>query len=296
MVRERVLLLVGHGTIAEPGDVPEFLTRVRRGRPPSAALVEEIGRRYAHIGHSPLLDVTREVASALEERLSLRTRVAMRFFHPFVEDVVRELADAGVSEICALPMAPYSVHVYVGAVSEALAGLAATRDRVPSLSHVAPYGSEPSLVAAHAAQIAPSLAARRPETTALVLTAHSLPTRVIAAGDSYQTEFEDSARRVAAALGWPARIAYQSQGADGGDWLGPRLGEVLSGVAREGKRTVVVAPVGFVADHVETLYDLDVEAAAEARALGLDFVRVPALNAAPAFVDALATVARRALG
>ena len=161
---------------------------------------------------------------------------------------------------------------------------------------VEPYGSDPLLVRAHAAKIAPLLAGRNPESTDLVLTAHSLPVRAIESGDPYQTQFEASVRRIEGELGWPARIAYQSQGEGGGEWLGPTLDGVLEAAKTSGKRDVVVAPVGFLADHVETLYDLDVEALAVASRLGLGFSRAPALGDDPLLADALAGVVRRAFG
>jgi ferrochelatase len=152
-------------------------------------------------------------------------------------------------------------------------------------------------VTAHANAVARKLAelpggGLEPE---IVLTAHSLPKNVIASGDPYQTEFENSARAIGAKLGRPVRCAYQSQGLAGGDWLGPDLKSVLESARAQGARHVVVAPVGFLADHVETLYDLDIEAKAWATELGLLFTRVPALNAAPELIEALARTAERAL-
>jgi protoporphyrin/coproporphyrin ferrochelatase len=292
---QRELLLVGHGTITRGEDVPEFLLRIRRGRPASPELVGEIQRRYRAIGRSPLLEVTEALGRGLSERLGFPAHVAMRFWAPLIEDVLKGVVERGVRELCILPVAPFSVHVYVGVVEEALGALAAAGATVPRLVPVAAYGTDPALVRAHADVIAPLLAGRDPATTELVLTAHSLPVRVLAAGDPYQTLFEASARAVADSLHWPATIAYQSQGEGGGEWVGPTLDATLDAAPGRGKRDVVVAPVGFLADHVETLYDLDIEAAARAARLGLGFSRAPALGAAPALADALTGVVRRAL-
>jgi ferrochelatase len=294
---ERALVLVGHGTVRDTKDVPEFLRLIRRGRAPSDELIEEIRRRYDYIGGSPLLGVTEMLGAALEAELSLPVRVAMRFWHPFIEDVVDDLVKARIQELCILPVAPFSVHIYVGAVSEALSHIASRvgRDATPSLVPVSDYGHDPELVTAHARRIAPSLEGRDQASTLLVLTAHSLPVQVLAAGDPYQQNFEKAARAICAELGWPGTVAYQSPGAGGGDWLGPTLADTLQSARESGKRDVVVAPAGFLADHVETLFDLDVEAKAIAEGLGLGFVRVPALNDSPALVSALAAVARRAL-
>jgi ferrochelatase len=129
-----------------------------------------------------------------------------------------------------------------------------------------------------------------------VLTAHSLPRAAIRAGDRYQAEVEACARAIAERLGRPCELCYQSQGADGGEWLGPDLRQTFERLAHSGVRQITLSPVGFLADHVETLYDLDIEARAWAGALGLGFERVPALNTAPGLIDALASVAERALG
>lgn len=295
---ERAVLLVGHGTVRDAKDVPEFLRRIRRGREPSNELIAEIRRRYDYIGGSPLLRVTELLGSALETDLALPVRVAMRFWHPLIEDVVGDLVRARIQELCILPVAPFSVHIYVGAVSEVLSHIASKlgRDAVPSLVPVSAYGAARELVSAHAEQMAPILGRYDKGTTALVLTAHSLPVQVLAAGDPYQKNFEASARAICSQLGWPGTVAYQSQGEGGGDWLGPTVADVLQGVRESGKRDVVLAPVGFLADHVETLFDLDVEAKAVADGLGLGFERVPALNDSPALVEALAAVTRRAFG
>jgi ferrochelatase len=287
------VLVVGHGTVHDLADVPEFLRRIRRGRPAPATLIDEIRRRYTLIGGSPLLETTNSLGSALAERLGVPVWVAMRFWTPLIEDRLTEILRNPPETLCVLPLAPFSVHVYANVVTEALGALPSAAS--PRVVSVDPYGSDPAMIDAHVRTIAPALRGRDPETTDLVLTAHSLPVHVIQTGDPYQIQFEASARAIARALEWPVRIAYQSQGEGGGDWLGPSLAATLEDARSRGKRDVVVAPVGFLADHVETLYDLDVEAAEQARALGLGFVRTPALGVDARLVDALAGVARRAL-
>jgi ferrochelatase len=287
------VLLVGHGTVTSMSDVPEFLRRIRRGRPAGEELVAEIQRRYAHIGGSPLLLVTESLASGLSARLGLPVHVAMRFWDPLIEDVLAELVQRGVREVCVLPVAPFSVSIYVDVVREALA---LHGSHAPKLVSVCPYGSHPALVAAHADAIRPFVTGRTQSDTELIMTAHSLPTRVLAAGDSYQTEFEHAVRAILAKVAFPGTVAYQSQGADGGEWLGPTLFESLEAAKNAGKRRVVVAPVGFLADHIETLYDLDVEAAVQAAVLELEFERVPAFGDRQPLVDALALVVEEALG
>jgi len=164
----------------------------------------------------------------------------------------------------------------------------------PELVVAEPWGTEPAFVEAHCAALR-SLLRVDSRDSAVVLTAHSLPRAAIRAGDRYQAEVEASARAIAERLGRPCELAYQSQGADGGEWLGPDLRQTFERLAQTGVRQLTLAPFGFLADHVETLYDLDIEARAWASALGLGLERVPALNTAPGLIDALSAVALRAL-
>jgi ferrochelatase len=216
----------------------------------------------------------------------------MRYWDPLIADALRELARSGVNELCVLPVAPFSVHVYAAAVEEALLGLPSEDTPKMAVRSVRAYGDHPELVSAHADAIRPFLAGKRPGETELVLTAHSLPARVIRMGDPYQGEFEKSAAAVSARLSYPFTLAYQSQGEGNDEWIGPTLLQALEAARARGVREVVVAPVGFLADHIETLYDLDVEAAAQAEALGLVFRRVPSLGTAPGLVDTLAALYR----
>jgi ferrochelatase len=287
------VLLVGHGTISDPRDTAELLSRIRHGREAPQELVREVASRYARLGPggSPLLSISRSLAEKLSVKLGIPCHLGMRFWHPLVSDVLNEIGRNWPARLCVLPLAPYSVSLYVAAVRE----LSSQLPGAPPLAPVRDYGTHPALVAAHANAIKRALSRDRDTETALVLTAHSLPVRVIASGDRYAEQFEASARAVAAAVGFPAVVAYQSVGASEGEWLGPNLFDVVREIAASGKSRVVVAPVGFLADHLETLYDLDVELADFAKGLGLELVRVRALNDDDALVDALASVAREAL-
>jgi len=282
------VLLVAHGTIADEADIGAFLLEIRHGRPAPAALIEEMAARYRAIGGSPLLEQTEAQARALELRLGLPVRVAMRFSAPRVQDVLR---DVGASErVILLPAAPLSVPVYESAARRALSSL----DRPPELIAVAPWALEPSLVNHWAS----NLRARVGQSGApcqVILTAHSLPTVVIERGDRYQVEFEAFARAVQVAAGVEAVVAYQSQGASEGEWLGPDLMRTIEEAATSGKRSVLVAPLGFLCEHVETLFDLDLEAKARADLLGIEFVRLPAPGAAPGLVAAMEAAVRRVI-
>ncbi len=289
------VLVVGHGTIDDVADLPDFLTRIRRGRPPDDALIAEMRHRYEAIGGSPLLETTRLQADELAQKLGLPVHVAMRMWHPTVEEVLVDMAGRGYSRICVAPMAPFSVHVYADATERALTANPDPWPEEPSLVRVAPYGCAEPLVDAHVELIEQTLA-DFPDDGIVLLTAHSLPLRALQAGDPYQKLFEASAELIARRLDRPHRIAYQSQGAGGGQWLGPSLEQTFDELAAQDVSCVAVAPVGFLADHVETLFDLDIEAAGWAQERGMRLTRVPALNQHPGLVAALAQACREALG
>lgn len=284
------VLLVAHGTVASTDDLPAFLAEIRRGVPAPDGLVDELRRRYEAIGGSPLLALTDAQASALARELGLPVFVAMRLWQPRVEQVVDKLG-AELDRLCVLPLAPFSAHVYNAAARQAFERVAASNPPEPVF--VDNWGLEPALIAAHVAVIRPVLE-RAGGGAELVLSAHSLPKVVVDRGDPYARLVEAAAQRIGAELGRPVQLAYQSQGAGGGEWLGPDLHEVFRALEGKGARSVVVAPFGFLADHVETLYDVDIEAEQQARQLGLDFSRVPALNTHPQLIHAMAELVRRA--
>jgi ferrochelatase len=290
------ILLVAHGTVNDLADLPAFVARIRHGRPPPPGLVDELRRRYEAIGGSPLLRVTAAQASALEARTGLPVLLGMRLWEPTVEAALREAARRELTRLVLVPLAPFSVDVYGAAARRSLDSVRAELGpRAPELVVCEPWGCEPAFIEAHRAALAERLAVHASR-RAIVLTAHSLPRAAIRAGDRYQAEVEASAAAIASLLGHACELCYQSQGADGGEWLRPDLRQTFEQLASRGVQHVTLSPFGFLADHVETLYDLDIEARAWATDRGLSFDRVPALNAAPGLIEALSNVAVRALG
>ncbi len=282
------VLLVAHGTVDNLDDLAGFVARIRNGRPAPPGLVEELRRRYEAIGgSSPLLQTTREQAQALAKRLEAPVLVAMRLWEPGVEKALAGAAALGLSRMVVIALAPFSQHIYWDAAVKVAAAVKSTVQLVPS----GLYAEEPDFVAAHVESIQRFAT---PSAT-VVLSAHSLPRVAIERGDPYARLIEGSAQAVSARLGRPVRLCYQSQGADAGEWLGPSVRETLSALASEGQREIVWAPFGFLADHVETLYDLDIEAQAIAKELSLSLVRVPALNLHPGLTAALGAVAIRSI-
>jgi ferrochelatase len=285
------VLLVSHGTVDELDDLAAFVTNVRRGRPPPPELVAELRRRYEAIGgRSPLNAVNARLAEKLAARLGRVARVAWanRLWKPTVRDVLVALARDGVRRVAVVPLAQHSAHVYADDARAAAEGTGVELVCAPG------WGQHPRLLDAFAARIRRVLG--DPAGTTVILTAHSLPRAVVDRGDPYEREVRASAAAVTTRLGAGVRtvVAFQSQGMSDvpGGWLGPDLATVLDEARARGDARVVAAPIGFLADHVETLYDLDVEAAAMARERGLAWARSASLDDDDDLVDVLADVAR----
>jgi ferrochelatase len=287
------VLLMAHGTPSSLDEMPEYLRLVRGGRPPSAELVEEMRHNYAAIGgRSPLTDVTMAQADALRERLGAGVPVAvgMRNWRPFIKDALEELARRGATRVVGVPMAPQfstlSVQKYLDAASSALpAGV--------QFDAVTSYHAHPRLVEAFAERVRAAMV-REDET--VVFTAHSLPVRVIEGGDVYANEVAGTARGVAKLAGIDRfDIAYQSAGRTPEPWIGPDLSELIIARAAAGARKFVIVPIGFVCDHTEILFDVDVQAARTAREAGATLRRTESLNTSPTFIYALAEIVRAKL-
>lgn len=293
------VLLVAHGTVEDVRDLPAFLKNVRRGREAPPELVAEMNKRYAAIGgSSPLLAITRSVAAKLEARTGLPVRAAMRLWAPYPRDVLAQMQSAGIERVVVLALAQFSTHVYVEAVKKDLAQLVRDGGRQMEIVAIEAWGSDPALLDAQAQRIRDVLQPLPPATrekTGLVLTAHSLPKHVIDAGDPYEKEFlaavEGIKQRIAN-LAWHVRHAFQSAGADGGDWLGPDLDATIDAAKGAAFARLAIAPVGFLADHLEILYDIDIEAKTYASVLGIELVRTESLNDADDFIDVLVGLVR----
>jgi ferrochelatase len=285
------VVLVAHGTVASLDELGAFLTTIRRGHAPPPELLAEVRRRYEAIGgKSPLNDINQALACKLERELGLPVRLANRLTAPGLETVFTELQH--VERVVAIPLAQHSSGVYADACRAAHAAV----DARFSLVCAPNWGRAPGLVRAYGERIDEALAGVG-SSARVVMTAHSLPLAVLRRGDPYEREVRAAAEAIGANLRGPWTVAFQSQGlGSSGDWLGPNLQEVFDASRREGHGTVVVAPTGFLADHVEVLYDLDVEARAWATERGLALVRTRSLNDDDDLVQVLAVLARDLLG
>lgn len=290
------VLLMTYGAPRDDADLPRYLAAVRGGREPAPELVTEMRHRYALIGGSPLVRITREQAAALETELGDGSVAAagMRFSDPSIDDAVREVVERGADRLVGICMSPQWSPRLMGGYADALAN-AALRAGMPSAMAL-PWYREPAFIAATAERVRESLRDAT-ATTAIVLTAHSLPRRVFDAEPEYIAQLHETADLVASVAGldrdrW--HWAYQSAGHTQEEWLRPDLKELFPELAALGAREVLVVPVQFLADHLEVLYDLDMAAADEARAAGLRYRRIAMPNTQPAFISALANVARSA--
>jgi ferrochelatase len=301
---KRAVLLVSHGTVDDLADLAGFVTNVRRGRPPGAELVAELRRRYEAIGgKSPLNATNALLATRLEQRLGVPVAWANRLWKPYVRDVLAALARDGTKLVALVPLAQHSAHVYAEDARRAAEGTGI------ELACASNWGRDTQLRAAFAERVSRALAAESDiSRCGVVMTAHSLPRVVVERGDPYEGEVRDAAEAVASLLRGRfgerlhCTVAFQSQALDAGtdgrpmQWLGPDLRTVLDQAKARADRSVVFAPIGFLADHVEILYDLDVEARAMAEERGLRYTRAASLNADDDLVEVLADVARPLLG
>jgi protoporphyrin/coproporphyrin ferrochelatase len=306
------VLVMAYGTADGPDDIERYYTDIRGGRAPSEAFLRELRDRYAAIGNRfPLLDITRRQAAGIETALEerdpgrCRTYLGMKHSPPWIADAVASMQADGIERAMGLVMAPHwsgmSVPTYIERVEAALAGAG------PTFSYVRDFHARPGYVTLLAGRVREALATLPdPDGATVVFSAHSLPTRaledgsqrcmrcsagVCAAACRYHDGLRETADLVADAVGAERYVtAWQSAGRTEDPWWGPPIEDVLAGLAAQGRPSVVVCSAGFVADHLEILYDLDIEARAIAERAGMAFARTAMPNDDPAFTSMLADV------
>ena len=287
------VLLLAHGSPDSPDDVPAFLQRITGGRPLPDAVVAEVKHRYGLIGHSPLTDITLRQAAAVEKLIGLRTYVGMRNWKPFVEDVTAEMARDGVQKAIAICLAPQNSRTSVGQYRQSLGSPSFEVDFVEN------WHDHPLLIQAFADHLEAGwkkACAEAGTRVPILFTAHSVPRRTIEEGDPYEDQAKETAAMVAMQVpsisidDW--RFAFQSQGMSGGEWLGPTVESTIDKMRDEGHRTLFIQPIGFVCDHVEVLYDIDIGFKQYAEKRGMRLWRAESLNDSPTFAAAVADVVR----
>lgn len=291
------VLFMAYGGPDSLHDIPGYLAYVRAGRPTSRRIVAAVRRNYEQIGgSSPLLARSQEQVQAVAAKLDaqrFRCYLGMRHWAPWIEDVIGQMVDDGIQRAIALALAPHysrlSVARYHAQVKE---GLAMGRGHI-DFSFIDGFHDAPLFIAALASRVEMGLQhwpAEQRSRVHVVFSAHSLPVRIIAQGDPYDQQVRETARLVAIQAGLSSdqwSFCYQSPGRSPEPWLGPHLDESLQTLAARGIRDIVSVPVGFVCDHVETLYDIDIRVQKTARALSVRLQRPPALNDDPQFIAAL---------
>jgi len=294
------VLLLAHGSPDRVDEIPEFLRYVTGGRPLPEAVVKEVQHRYGLIGASPLTRITLKQGELLARELKLPVYVGMRNWRPLVGDVVAEMQRAGIARAVAICLAPQNSRTSVGLYREALLGDSGTAPF--EVDFVDNWHDHPLLIKAFAEKLAAGWKRACDEAGSrvpIIFTAHSVPERTITEGDPYEAQAKETASLVAMEApqltldDW--QFAFQSQGMSGGAWLGPTVEDTIRGLKAKGHRAVFLQPIGFLCDHVEVLYDIDIAFREFAAKEGMRLWRAESLNESPTLIAALADVARSRL-
>ncbi len=293
--KKTAVLLLAHGSPDSVDQVPDFLLRVTGGRPLPQPVVDEVKHRYGLIGRSPLTELTLMQAERLGGEMGMPVYVGMRNWNPFIADAVNNMVKDGIEYAVAICLAPQNSRTSVGLYRSALAetGTPFTVDFVES------WHDQPGLIRAFAEKLRigwnRACDEAKTENVPIIFTAHSVPERTITDGDPYESQAKETALLVAreaalAAEDWT--FAFQSQGMSGGAWLGPRVEDTILRLKEKGHRNVFLQPIGFLCDHVEVLYDIDIAFKEFAGKQGMRLWRAESLNDSSLLAAALADVAR----
>jgi ferrochelatase len=283
------VVLMAYGSPDRLEDVPAYYADIRGGRPISPERLEELVERYRHLGieeQNPLNEITRQTRSALEQELGLPVYVGMRHWQPRIAEAADRALAGGARTLVGLVLAPHYSAMSIGAYRRQLEEAVAGRGEVVFVER---WGAEPGYVDLVADRL-------RGTSAHVVFTAHSLPARIVDAGDPYLDELLESSGLVSERAGvaeWS--FSFQSASPTGEPWLGPDILDHLADLHSQGVRDVFVCPIGFVSDHLEVRWDIDVEAQEKAAELGMTLRRVEMPNADPAFVDVLKTLVLKAI-
>jgi ferrochelatase len=293
------ILLMSYGTPRNLDEVEAYYTHIRRGRKPSPEALDELVQRYKAIGGvSPLTEITEQTAIRLEEFLNqqasdtrFKVYSGMKHSYPFVGDMVKKMIDDGIEQAIGLVLAPHYSSMSVGTYIK-LAEEAAQHQEGFHISYVKNWHMHPAFIDAVTKRVGAALESfNEQEKTCVIFSAHSLPERILEIKDPYPEQLKDTGRAIAERLGikdWV--IAWQSAGRTPEPWLGPDIVEVIRNLSGQGYDAMLSCPVGFISDHLEILYDIDIECQNAARELGVHLVRSANLNADPDFIAALAGV------
>jgi ferrochelatase len=292
------VLLLAHGSPENPGQIPEFLSYVTGGRLLPQAVIEEIRHRYSLIGFSPLACWTRFQADQLSQSLKMPVFIGMRNWKPFIGDAVKAIAKQRFQRVIVICLAPQNSRTSVGLYRRAVVG----EGNLPfEMDFVEQWHDHPLLVQALAEKLRSGWKKASAENGArlpVIFTAHSVPQRTITDGDPYEMQSKETAELVAQTAGLSAEdwtFAFQSQGVAGGPWIGPTVEETIKALKARNHSGLFVQPIGFVCDHVEVLYDIDIAFKQFAEKEGMRLWRAESLNGSPLLTEALAQLVRSRL-
>jgi protoporphyrin/coproporphyrin ferrochelatase len=297
------VLMMAYGGPDSLDEIPGYLADIRGGRPTTPAVLDEITHNYRQIGgRSPLMEFTRQQVAAVQAHLDpgvFRLYLGMRHWSPWIEDIIRDMLDDSITHAISMVLAPHYSKLSVAKYQSKIeSGLEMYRGHI-MFANIDSYHDVPGLVGPLADRVREGLA-RWPEgerdNVHIIFSAHSLPVRIIRMGDPYDDQLRETARLVAARAGlrddqWS--WSYQSAGRTPEPWLGPQIQDHIPELAARGVKNIISVPVGFVCDHVEILYDIDIQAQAVAREHGVRLERPPALNTDPAFIAQLSALIQR---
>ena len=295
------VLLLAHGAPSRLEDIPAFLLNVREGRKLPDAAVNEIVRRYSLIGGSPLLCLTTLQAEGLAKLLGRPVYVGMRNWKPFISEAVRQIKADGVEHVVALCLAPQNSRTSIGLYKKYLFEDVERLAPDVQVDFIENWHDHSGLVEAFRERVATALArvqaAAGGPAVPVIFTAHSVPEKTIQGGDPYEQQVRETAALVAKAMGLKEySVAFQSQGMTAEPWIGPTVEFLIDQLAAQGQRHVLLAPVGFVCDHVEILYDIDIFFREYGKIRGVTVHRSASLNDSPLFIQALAAIVTERLG
>jgi ferrochelatase len=295
----KAILLLAFGGPRSLDEVEPFLTRLFRGRKPSPEQLDRVKERYCLIGGcSPLQEITFEQAKALGESLNtkgdqFKSYVGMRYGYPLIEETLREILQDGIKTVVALPMAPFRSRASTGAYIEEVNQAQKKLEGKIEISFLEGWHLHPLFLGAIQEKIEEGLLQFTEEERKrihLIFTAHSLPKSLVE-NESYVKDMEESVKGVLKRIGpLPWHIAFQSRGMGAEEWLGPDVESVLESISKEKIREVLIVPIGFVSDHIEILYDIDILYQEKAKLLGMVLKRTPSLNFSKRFIEALAVI------
>jgi ferrochelatase len=292
---QTAVLLVAHGTADSVDDIPEFMRHVTGGRPVSQTVIEEVQHRYSLIGHSPMNEITARQGELLALELNLPVYVGMRNWKPFIPDVVKKISSDGITRVIAICLAPQNSRTSVGLYRKVVDG----PEGPPfALDFVESWHDHPLLIEAFVEKLKSGRTQASLEAGAklpVIFTAHSVPERTIAEGDPYEVQTRETGEFVAREAElqpeeW--KFAFQSQGMSGGAWLGPTVEETILELKAQGHTGIFVQPIGFLCDHVEVLYDIDIGFQEFAKKHDLRLWRAGSLNESPKLIAALAEIVK----